>query len=195
MDQSVSEPELIASARAGSADAFCDLVRMHQSAVRGYVTRYLRGRDVIDDVAQETFLACYHSLETFPGTALRFWLLGIARRRVALYLRDELRRRAHEMGALEVELLRRQAALVEGNEPLLPYDQRKMAALRECLKRLSAGDADLLRSCYVRAETSAQLAERTGRTDSAVRMSLMRLRQALRACVQSRVATSGAERT
>lgn len=181
------EAALIDRARAGSADAYCSLVRLHQPAVRSYVGRYLRGRDVIDDVAQEVFWAGYQSLGGFQGASLRFWLLGIARRRVALFLRQELQRRSHEMGELESGLLERHLGMVERDEPRLPYHEREMEALRECLKRLPPDDAEIVGSYYGRAQTSAAIARRIGKSDAAVRMALMRLRQALRGCVERRL--------
>jgi RNA polymerase sigma-70 factor (ECF subfamily) len=195
MEQRQSEPALIEKARAGSAEAFADLVRLHQAAVRGYVGKYLRGRSVVDDVAQEIFLACYHSLPSFQGESLRFWLLGIARRRVALFLREELRRRAHEMGALESGLLERQAAMVEADEAGLPYHEREMAALRACVRRLSSDEARLIDAYYLRTQSAAKIAERLGKSDAAVRMALMRLRQALPSCVERRLAGGAAGET
>jgi RNA polymerase sigma-70 factor (ECF subfamily) len=60
--------------------AYGELVRRHQSAVRAFLTRMLRGdRHQADDLAQETFLKAWQKLRTFRSEA-RFstWLLGIA---------------------------------------------------------------------------------------------------------------------
>lgn len=61
-------------------DAFAELVRLHQSAIRQFLRR-LTGADWgrADDLAQETFWKAYRHLATFQGRG-RFlsWLFGIA---------------------------------------------------------------------------------------------------------------------
>jgi len=91
------EATLIGAARAGSREAFTNLLRIHQSRIRSYLGRFVRDRDVVDDLAQETFLSTYQSLSTYrEEVPFRMWMLGIARHRVLRYLRELQRRRAHE---------------------------------------------------------------------------------------------------
>ncbi|HWA84870.1 MAG TPA: sigma-70 family RNA polymerase sigma factor [Opitutus sp.] len=75
------DSELIALARAGlDRTAFGELVRRHQSAVRGFLRHLIRDDDALaDDLAQETFLAAFRRLDHFRADS-RFstWLLGIA---------------------------------------------------------------------------------------------------------------------
>lgn len=62
--------------------AFADLVRRHQSMVRGLLRRLCAGDAArADDLAQETFLAAYRKLGTWRGGArLSTWLCAIAHR-------------------------------------------------------------------------------------------------------------------
>src|SRR5262245_43552482 len=100
MDRLAIEQQLIQKSLAGSTEAFSELVRLHQAAVRAYVARYVRSRDVVADIAQESFLSAHRGLGSYGGEApFRLWLLGIARRAVADFLREELRRR--EQGGLD----------------------------------------------------------------------------------------------
>lgn len=60
--------------------AFGDLVRRHQSAVRGFLRHLTRGDSArSDDLAQETFIRAWRGLAGYRGGS-RFgtWLLGIA---------------------------------------------------------------------------------------------------------------------
>lgn len=61
-------------------EAFGELVRRHQSAVRGFLRHLLRDDDTLaDDLAQETFLQAYRGLARFRGAAsFSTWVLGIA---------------------------------------------------------------------------------------------------------------------
>lgn len=60
--------------------AFADLVRRHQSAVRGLLRRLAAGDGALaDDLAQETFLRAYRGLARWRGGArLSTWLCAIA---------------------------------------------------------------------------------------------------------------------
>jgi len=76
-----SDPELVLQCVSrNDTAAFGELVRRHQSAVRGFLRQLTRGDAArSDDLAQETFLRAYRGLRGFRGGS-RFatWLLGIA---------------------------------------------------------------------------------------------------------------------
>ncbi len=70
----------LALARAGDREAFAELVRAHQSAVRWQLRRLTQGDAALaDDLAQDTFVQAWRHLPTFDGRA-RFgtWLHRIA---------------------------------------------------------------------------------------------------------------------
>jgi RNA polymerase sigma-70 factor (ECF subfamily) len=188
MDRQSPETELVERARAGSIEAFTELVRAHQAAVRAYAARYVRGRDAIDDLAQEIFLAAHRGLGAYRGEApFRLWLLGIGRRRVSLHMRDEARWRAHETPGLDAAVARWQAELVDSDEERLAELDREMTALAACLQKLPPDNAEVIRAHYFRAQSLVSIAQRLGKKESAVRMALLRIRQALRACVEQRL--------
>jgi len=92
----VSDFELIARVRTrDDRRAFGELVVRHQSAVRNFLRQLTRGDAALaDDLAQDTFVEAYRSLERFRGEA-RFstWLLGIAHnhwRNARRKIRDQL---------------------------------------------------------------------------------------------------------
>lgn len=60
--------------------AFGELVKRHQSAVRGALRKLTGGDEVLsDELAQETFLRAYRSLRTYRGAAkFSTWLYRIA---------------------------------------------------------------------------------------------------------------------
>jgi RNA polymerase sigma factor (sigma-70 family) len=79
----VTHPDIELIARVVASDdraAFGELVRRHQSAVRGFLRR-LAGGDagLADDLAQETFIRAYRNLANYRGdSSFTTWILGIA---------------------------------------------------------------------------------------------------------------------
>jgi len=67
-------------AAAGDAAAFAVLVRLHQSALRGFLRRLTRGDHALaDDLAQDTFLEAHRKLAQFQGSgSFSGWLHAIA---------------------------------------------------------------------------------------------------------------------
>lgn len=76
-----SDAELVVRVVSGDdRRAFAELVRRHQSAVRGLLRRLCAGDEAAaDDLAQETFVRAWRSLRAFRGEArLGTWLHRIA---------------------------------------------------------------------------------------------------------------------
>jgi RNA polymerase sigma-70 factor, ECF subfamily len=185
-----SESRLIDRARRGSHEAFADLIRAHHAAVCAYIGRFVRGRDVVDDLAQEAFLGAYRGLEGFrEEVPFRIWLLGIARRQVAGFLRAEVRRRTRHDGALAVALTQMRVEEIEGGrgDDIVRRD-REIAALERCLERLGPRNAVLVEEYYFRERSAVEIGRALGKTDNAVRVSLSRLRRGLLECVKRRLA-------
>src|SRR5437870_11500530 len=103
LDASDDEGRLIASSRQGDAGAFTQLVSAHQGRVRAYVGGTINRPEVVDDLAQEVFLSAFSSLDSYKGEApFGVWLLGIARHKTLMYLRQEVRRLARESRSLDL---------------------------------------------------------------------------------------------
>ena len=82
--------------------AFAELVRNHQSSVRGLLRQLVRADvSLADDLAQETFLRAYKNLRSFRGEA-RFstWLYRIAYN----CFREDARKRKELVGIDEAQL-------------------------------------------------------------------------------------------
>lgn len=183
--ENLDEADLVDQARTGSIEAFTLIVQRFQHRVRGYVAGIVGDRaEVVDDVAQETFLAAYRSLATYDASRVPFgaWLSGIARNRALTFLRDEGRRRRREQDQLEGILA---SGRLELAEQLDDRDQR-LDALAACLERLPPQSRTLIDARYRRAVELPDLARTSGRAEAAVRMALSRVRDVLRRCIEQR---------
>jgi RNA polymerase sigma-70 factor (ECF subfamily) len=87
------ERELIASVLRNDRKAAARFVAAHIDAVYAYARHRLAPRaDLIDDVVQDVFLSALKGLAAFEGqSALRTWLIAIARHKVEDIYRQRLR--------------------------------------------------------------------------------------------------------
>src|SRR5436853_292461 len=161
---------------AGSHAAFARILRAHQVSIRGYLSRLVRGEDLVDDLAQETFIAAYRSLPSYRHeSSLRGWLLGIARKMVLRYLED-LRRRG--TARVDPELASWLLQIAERDAAPGRHDQ-ELEALETCLRRLPPHSSRLVEDFYYKHRSADTIAAATGRSAGAVWMALLRVREAL----------------
>ncbi len=187
------ETDLIGRAQAGSGDAFRELVRLHQAQVHAFLGRFLPRMDVVEDLAQETFIKAYRSLKSYRAESpFRVWLLGIARNEALMHLREERSRRAREAASVESALAGWMADRMEGDLSSIEEQDRRLLALGDCLKGLAPQSASLVDEFYFKGLLLADVARRAGKREGAVKMSLLRIRQALRECVQLKGAAARA---
>ena len=80
MAPGVGDNELVAQVVAQQdASAFGELVRRHQSQVRGFLRKLTRDITLADDLAQDAFLHAWNKLDTFTGKGSFIgWLLKVA---------------------------------------------------------------------------------------------------------------------
>lgn len=184
--------EFIREVRRGSPEAFRELVRMHQAAVQAYLGRYVRNVDLVEDLAQETFLKVYRNLGAYRGESpLRVWIFGIARNEALMYLRQERSRRNRQtpgvLAFIENCMIERLDS--EDSSPIL--QERRLSALEECVGRLPRHSASLIEDHYIRGYDGRRIARAAGRSEGSIRVALLRIRQVLRDCVTRRLPLEG----
>jgi RNA polymerase sigma-70 factor, ECF subfamily len=186
MELTAPDADLIAAARSGNLKAFGGLVMRYEACIRACLAMRLSNPHEAEDLAQEVFLTAFRRLDTFdqnlpPGP----WLRGIAFNLLRNHLRKH--RPIAVGGAAELEqLIDRHMA----GRYAPAQESSLMAALQHCLQKLSGPDRDLLHRRYHEETTVQDLATSAGCGTSTITMQLHRLRQALAACIRSRVATS-----
>ena len=151
--------------------------------VRAYLAALGVPTGCVDDLAQEAFLAWHRAPEQRPEEVEPVrWLKGIARRMALNFFRSS--KRAEERHASVVaELL-----ATEPMELPLRADDDAEVALAQCLEKLPEKQRTVLRLSYEDNLASHDVASRLGMTAAAVRILLMRLRNALRECITTKLA-------
>lgn len=84
-----TDEALLVAAQGGDTEAFETLVRRYTQPLYAFATRILGSADDAADVAQHTFIQCYHSLSRLRAdTPVRPWLYRVARNRCLDLLRQ-----------------------------------------------------------------------------------------------------------
>jgi RNA polymerase sigma-70 factor, ECF subfamily len=161
------------------------LVRQYQAEIIGFCVEVLQGTGVQgEDIAQEVFVAAYHTMPHFEARAsLRTWLYRIARNRCAHVLRDETRHRGSLAKHREPVLHRAHRAAEPPPEQQL-QDQEALARVQASLTQLREVDRTILILTYMRELTTAQIAEILMIAPQLVRLRRSRALQRLRMVVE-----------
>src|SRR6185369_12041341 len=73
------ENALLQRIRDGSTDEFAEIIRRHQTRVFAILSRYERDAQLVEDLAQDTFVKAWRALYQFDGRApFEHWLSRIA---------------------------------------------------------------------------------------------------------------------
>ncbi|MES2658732.1 MAG: sigma-70 family RNA polymerase sigma factor [Verrucomicrobiota bacterium] len=170
---------------AGEAEFVCEIAR-HQGALHAFIISMIPGLDGVEDVLQETNIVLWNKRGTFePGTNFRAWAFSIARYKA---MNHRQKRARQGMEVLSDDLLELLSS--EFEERADQVDDR-VRALEKCLRRLNTPEMDLIEQRYYSGTTMDHLAERSNRSLDSLRVTLFRIRAALRKCINAELALTG----
>ena len=175
------EQEQVVAAQAGDHDAFAALLDRHLPQVRTFLALKAPVAQLVDELAHDTFVYAYRHLAEFePGTSFRAWLRAIAWN----LLRAEIQRFARERQNLD----RLAAWQIEATLTSTPAAGHSAEAehLEGCLEALPGPLRELLVLKYREECSTEDIAGRLRRSLVWVRVSLFRVRQQLRDCIEHR---------
>jgi RNA polymerase sigma-70 factor (ECF subfamily) len=139
--------------------------------------------DGVDDVLQETNLVLWDKRKTFEtGSNFRAWACSIARFKVMSH-----RRKLARLGLqlFDDDLAETLAAECEA-EPVEFDEQRR--SLEKCLGRLKDKERSLIEHRYFSDSTLEEFAAQSGRSVESLRVTLFRIRAALKKCITGELA-------
>jgi RNA polymerase sigma-70 factor (ECF subfamily) len=179
----MTEVELIAGARAGSAKAFTALVEMYQNPVYNLCYRMLGDPGEAEDATQEAFLRAYKQLHRYdPTRPFKTWLFAIA----SHHCIDRLRRRRVIWLGIDEEPVLSHPALLEprpGPEQMAVRREEE-ATVQGALAELAPRDRSAIVMRYWYDMSYEEIAHATGTTASAVKSRLHRARVCLAAVLK-----------
>jgi len=166
------------SSRPQDRATFAEVYRGNYAAVHGYLRARLLNRSDAEDLCQEVFLRAYRGLHRYDSAlSVRPWLVGIGRNVLREHVRRVRRRR--EVAWTELCLELEESVESEGlYEDVLHF-------LPVCTVRLGESAQQAITWHYMGGQKLQEIAGRLGKSLGAVKVLMVRARQALRRCIQS----------
>jgi RNA polymerase sigma-70 factor (ECF subfamily) len=173
------DAELLARIQNGALDDFAEVVRRHQAKVFAILHRYERDAHKVEDLAQETFVKAWRSLEQFDSRApFEHWLSKITVHVALDHLRKEKKRRA-EIGL--PELGDDALGWLRSDDERSELDTRQAAELLDlAMRELSPVDRVVITMQELEGCSVKEICEVTGASSVAVRVRALRARAKLR---------------
>jgi RNA polymerase sigma-70 factor (ECF subfamily) len=160
---------------------FVSQLTASQGRIRAFVVSLMPGSSDVGDVVQETNLTLWKSQARYrPGSNFLAWAFTIARLEV-LHHRTREKRRGHVL--ISDELL----DMLANELPATDDHDIYLNALENCKSKLTESQRELIDVRYEPGHSLETYAQETGRKASALRVSLMRTRTALRECIERSV--------
>jgi RNA polymerase sigma-70 factor, ECF subfamily len=158
---------------------FVELLTAHQRKLYGYIATMLLGDPAAADVLQETNLDLWARIDDYDfDRPFLPWAFGFARQKVLAFRRSHCRSR----------LMFGEEALSLINEACVRYAAEaddRLVALRKCLQKLNANEAELIHARYVAKTPVKCIAVQLELNVQNVSSRLHRVRKALAKCIQA----------
>lgn len=169
-----SDEDLARRARAGSREAFAQLVRRYERPLARFLWVRTARQEDAEELVQETFLRAWSQLERYdPTRRFATWLFTVARR-LAIS-----RRRRERGGALGEEALAQCASAEPDPEASASREEESLELWSLATRVLRAEERSALWLRYGEDLSTAEIAAVLGRRQVSVRVLLFRAREKL----------------
>lgn len=163
---------------------FIEALTRHQPALEAFCHAHLANREDAREVLQSTCVKLWQKAADWdPETEFLPWAFAVARFTILSHYRDQKRDRL----VFDEDVIEAMADDIE--EAAIAFDNRR-EALAKCMKKLHQRQRALLHDHYTVSQSLREIAEASGRSLSAVKMTLLRIRQQLSACIDREMRTN-----
>ncbi|MFC4991117.1 sigma-70 family RNA polymerase sigma factor [Rubritalea tangerina] len=165
---------------------FVSLMTEHQSDLWAFILAQLPGSPDVADILQKTNLTLWTKQDQFElGTNFKAWAFSVARFEVLTHLKKAKR---GNWLCFREDL---SETIAEESGSTFDGQSAKLEQLDHCISKLKPADQDLLRHRYLSKEGLQAYSETSGRSISALSVSLYRVRSVLRECIQRGLKAKG----
>ncbi|MVN90939.1 RNA polymerase sigma factor [Mucilaginibacter aquatilis] len=178
MQSKLSDIELIEQTLSGNQSAYADLVKRHQRFVFTLAMRFTKTREDAEEVAQDSFVKAYRSLQNFEGQSkFTTWLYSIVYTTAMTFLR----KRRLDTSSIDDEnnfiQVENQNAGFENN---LAENKSRSYYLNKAIEQLLPDDATIITLFYKGEQSLEEIALTLGIEPNNVKVKLFRARQRLK---------------
>jgi RNA polymerase sigma-70 factor (ECF subfamily) len=171
-----TDQQLIEQTLKGDTSSFGKLVERYQDFVFTIAFRIMKVREEAEEVAQDSFIKAYESLNSFRGESkFSSWLYSIAYRKALDALRKNKKYKASEIidDITEGE--------VSGIEDALHYleDEERKKAIQDCILKLSEDEATIITLYYFQDQSVREISAITRLSEDNIKVKLFRSRKKL----------------
>ena len=157
---------------------FIQALTRHQPALEAFCHANVGRREDALEVLQTTCVKLWQKAADWdPDTAFLPWAFTVARFVALSFVRDQMRDRL----VFDEDVV---LAMVDETERAAEQFEDRREALGACLQKVKADQRELLREHYITGRSVRELSAATGRSESAVKMILLRLREQLSTCIE-----------
>ena len=166
----------------GDTQAFAVLVEKYQSYIYTIVLRMVRVKEEAEEIAQDTFIKAYQSIESFRGESkFSSWLYSIAYRKALDSIRKNKKYKAVELNEEITE------GSIETIENALSYmeDKERTKVIQECILQLPEVEAGLITLYYFEEKSVKEIAVITKLKEDNIKVKLYRTRKKMFTLLQN----------
>ncbi|WP_345949794.1 sigma-70 family RNA polymerase sigma factor [Mucilaginibacter sp. PAMB04274] len=178
MQSKLSDIELIEQTLAGDQSAYAHLVKRHQRFVFTLAVRFTKTREDAEEVAQDSFIKAYRSLQNFAGNSkFSTWLYSIVYTTAMTFLR----KRRLDTSSIDDETNHIQVENhSSGLENNMAENKSRSFYVNQAIEQLSADDAMIVTLFYKGEQSLEEIAVTLGIEPNNVKVKLFRARQRLK---------------
>ena len=157
---------------------FIAALTRHQPVLEAFCHANLASRHDAQEVLQATCVKLWEKAPDWNAESEFLpWAFSIARFTLLSHIRDKMRDRL----VFDEDVV---LAMAQETEAVATEFEDRREALGTCIEKLKVEQRGLLQGHYLAGRTVRELATRSGRSESAVKMILLRLREQLSACIE-----------
>lgn len=180
-----AHPQDSQSPQPDATDVFVALLVQHRHSIYAFIAKQLVNSADAEDVFQKTSVVLWQKMNLFDSSGSFFhWACGVAFNEVRNFLTTKRRSRLHFDDDL-VQILAEESVEEDA------ISNARLAALQDCMTRLSDRQQQILRSCYAGGDSITEIAKHLGRERGALYKQLARLKAKLLDCIRPRLSQSG----
>jgi len=178
----------VQASQGGDHEAYARLVRRHQQTIATYMWRFTRQRLTWEELVHDVFVEAYLGLRGYRGRApFLHWL-----RRIATRVGYRYWKRRRRLQGRESPLQDAVADAAEARDDGAEASRQAAEVVHDLLARLAPRDRLVMTLMYLEQCTVAEIAQRTGWSQTLVKVQAHRARQRLRRiCEQEQEKGSG----